>query len=311
MKVGGYRDYFHILGIDQNASSNEVKSAFRKLARKYHPDLNQGDSQAEAKFKEINEAYEVLSDPLKRKRYEQFGKYWNQSTFSNNARSGLDIDFGKYGNFDEFINDLLGRFGFASGVPSDDKFPQPIPRKPINLDAEVLLKISFLEAFQGSQRKFSVDQEVIQIKIPKGIANGAKLRVKGKGNFQPGMGRRGDLYINIEVEEHPVWKFQGNHQLFAELPLALDECLLGGTINVMTPDGETELTIPSNILPGQSLRLKGKGWPTTNTSRGDLTLVIKLKLPAKWTAKELEFLHQLQKLRVTNPRKDWMRLARL
>ena len=117
MAASGYRDYFKVLGLDRNASADSIKRAFRKFARKYHPDVNPGDASAEAKFKEISEAYEVLSDPDKRRRYEQFGQYWNQAG-AGSGGAGVDVDFGRYGNFDDFINDLLGRFGGQGGGPS-------------------------------------------------------------------------------------------------------------------------------------------------------------------------------------------------
>ncbi len=315
MAVGGYRNYYQVLGVERNANSNEIKSAFRKLAREYHPDVNPGDKNSEAKFKEITEAYEVLSDPEKKRRYEQYGQYWNKSGGmpGGGGVPGFDVDFGNYGNFDEFINDLLGRFGgvgASSGFTENTGFSSRNYKNQIDLDAEITLKISFSEAFHGTERTLAVDGERVQVKIPSGIRSASKLRLKNKGNLQPGTGRRGDLYINIEVSTHSVWQFDGD-SLKAELPISLDELLLGGNVTAMTPDGEAQVNIPSGILPGQTLRLKGKGWPYKN-GRGDLLLIPKLQLPEKWSSQELDLLEKLKSLRGNqDPRKDWLHSARL
>ncbi len=180
MPTSGYRDYFKVLGVERNANLHEIKSAFRKLARKYHPDINPGDRNAEERFKEISEAYEVLSDQDKRSRYEQFGQYWNQgrdNAGGSSSRRGVDVDFGRYGNFDEFVNDLLGRFAGSSasssypfnrgvGSPGQSGFTSS---PTLNLDAEVALKVSFAEAFRGTERTLSVNDELVQVKIPQGI----------------------------------------------------------------------------------------------------------------------------------------------
>lgn len=280
MSANGYRDYFKVLGVDRSADADAVKKAFRKLARQYHPDVNPGDKGAEAKFKEISEAYEVLSDPDKRKRYEQFGQYWNQAGGAAGA-GGVDVDFGRYGNFDDFINDLLGRFGgpggggfagspggfggFGSGFPGGfgaSGFPGGGQRAQApNLDAEANISLSFSEAFRGCERTLAVNDERVQVRIPAGVKPGSRLRLKGKGNLQPGTGRRGDLYLNLQLQDHPVWNLEGD-QLKADLPLSLDELALGGEVRVATPDGEATVTVPPGITVGRSLRLKGKGWPS-------------------------------------------------
>ena len=329
MAGSGYRDYFKVLGVDRGADADAIKRAFRKLARQYHPDVNPGDKTAEAKFKEVSEAYEVLSDPEKRKRYEQFGQYWNQAG-SGGAGMG-DVDFGRYGNFDDFINDLLGRFGgqggggfggapggfSGGGFPgggfpggfAGGGFPRGASRPPVNLDAEATVKVSFAEAFRGGERMLSVNDERVQVRIPAGVKNGSRLRLKGKGNLQPGTGRRGDLYLNLEVQAHPVWRFDGD-QLRADLPVALDELALGGIVTVMTPDGEAEVSIPAGTSPGRSLRLKGKGWPL-KTGRGDLIFTLSLQWPSQWSETQRSLLEQLREERGDDPRRDWIQTARL
>jgi curved DNA-binding protein len=323
MAASGYRDYFKVLGVDRSADADAIKRAFRKLARQYHPDVNPGDATAEAKFKEVSEAYEVLSDPEKRRRYEQFGQYWNQVGGGGPGAggAGFDVDFGRYGNFDDFINDLLGRFGGAGGAGfpggfgggagfSGGGFPRGAQqRQPINLDAEASVKVSFAEAFRGSERTLSVNDERVQVRIPAGVKNGSRLRLRGKGNSQPGTGRRGDLYLNLEVQPHPVWRLDGD-QLRAELPVALDELTLGGSITVMTPDGEAEVAIPAGTAPGRSLRLKGKGWPL-KAGRGDLLLTLSLQWPESWSDEERQLLEQLRQARGQDPRRNWLSSARL
>ncbi len=313
MAASGYRDYFKVLGIERNANSETIKRAFRQLARKYHPDVNPGNSQAEARFKEINEAYEVLSDPEKRSRYEQFGQYWNQASApGSNGSVHTEFDFGGYGNFDDFVNDLLGRFGGtrgASGFPSSQGFPRNDKRNMLNLDAETTVQITFAEAFHGTQRTLSVNEERVQVRIPKGIKPGARLRLKGKGNLQPGTGRRGDLYLNLSVQSHAIWKLEGD-KLLAELPVCFDELALGALITVLTPDGEAQLNIPPGTLPGKSLRLKGKGWPLEE-GRGDLIFSLNMILPDHWSNEELSLLRQLQQIRCNDPRKSWLKSASL
>ena len=330
MSANGYRDYFKVLGVDRSADADAVKRAFRKLARQYHPDVNPGDKSAEAKFKEISEAYEVLSDPDKRRRYEQFGQYWNQAGGGGGGAAGFDVDFGRYGNFDDFINDLLGRFGgpgggapggfggFGSGFPggfggggfAGGGFPGGGGRSAApNLDAEASITLSFAEAFRGCERTLAVNDERVQVRIPAGVKPGSRLRLKGKGNLQPGTGRRGDLYLNLQLQNHPVWSLDGD-QLKADLPLSLDELALGAEVRVATPDGEATVTVPPGMAVGRSLRLKGKGWPG-KSGRGDLLLSLSLKQPASYSEQERQLLEQLRAVRSVDPRADWISAAQL
>ena len=326
MAGSGYRDYFKVLGVERSADADTVKRAFRKLARQYHPDVNPDDQDAEARFKEVSEAYEVLSDPEKRRRYEQFGQYWNQAGMAGGGSgpAGVDVDFGRYGNFDDFINDLLGRFGGGAGGGSGPAgygggfpgggfpgggFPRGGSRAPLNLDAEAAVKVTFSEAFRGGERTLSVNDERVQVRIPPGVKSGSKLRLKGKGNVQPGTGRRGDLYLVIEVQSHPIWTLDGD-QLRAELPVAFDELALGGMVKVMTPDGEADVTIPPGTAPGKSLRLRGKGWPG-KSGRGDLLLTLDLQWPKQWSDEQRQLLEQLQSSRDGDIRQQWMQNASL
>jgi curved DNA-binding protein len=328
MSVNGFRDYFKVLGVERGADADTIKRSFRKLARQYHPDVNPGDATAEARFKEISEAYEVLSDPEKRRRYEQFGQYWNQMGGGGaGAGAGFDVDFGRYGNFDEFINDLLGRFGGGSagygGAPGGFGFASGFPggfgagfgapgggrSAPPDLDAEATISLPFADAFRGCERTLAVNEERVQVRVPAGVKSGSRLRLKGKGNLQPGTGRRGDLYLTIQLQPHPIWRLDGD-QLRAELPLSLDELALGGEVTVATPDGEATVQVPPGMTLGRSLRLRGKGWPLRG-GRGDLLLTPTLKLPTRLSERERQLLESLRQARSEDPRQDWIRSARL
>jgi len=315
MSANGYRDYFKVLGVERGADADAIKRSFRKLARQYHPDVNPGDKGAEARFKEISEAYEVLSDPEKRRRYEQFGQYWNQ--MGGGAAGGADVDFGRYGNFDDFINDLLGRFGGGgAGFPGGSGFPGGFGgpgaggrSAPVNLDAEATIALDYAEAFRGCERTLAVNEERVQVRIPPGVKGGSRLRLKGKGNLQPGTGRRGDLYLNLKLKPHPIWRLDGD-QLRAELPLSLDELALGGEVVVATPDGEATVQVPPGMSLGRSLRLKGKGWPVRD-GRGDLLLTPTFRQPESLSDRERELLEQLRQARSADPRAEWLNAARL
>jgi curved DNA-binding protein len=324
MSANGYRDYFKVLGVERGADADAIKRSFRKLARQYHPDVNPGNKEAEARFKEISEAYEVLSDPEKRRRYEQFGQYWSQMGGAGPGGAGFDVDFGRYGSFDDFINDLLGRFGgpgaggfgggFGSGFPGGgfggSGFPGGGVRSgPVNLDAEATLSLTYAEAFRGCERTLAVNDERVQVRIPAGVKPGGRLRLKGKGNLQPGTGRRGDLYLQISLQPHPIWRLDGD-QLRAELPLSLDELALGGELLVATPDGEATVQVPPGMTLGRSLRLKGKGWPLAS-GRGDLLLTPVLRLPDQLSEREKALLEDLRRHRSQDPRQGWLASARL
>jgi curved DNA-binding protein len=250
----------------------------------------------------------------------------------------MDVDFGRYGNFDDFINDLLGRFGggggggagvagggagfpggFGAGFPGGfggggfGGFPGGFGgggrAAAPNLDADASIRLGLAEAFRGCERTLAVNDERVQVRIPAGVKPGSRLRLKGKGNLQPGTGRRGDLYLTIELVNHPVWTLDGE-QLRAELPLSLDELALGGEVRVATPDGEATVQVPPGMTPGRSLRLKGKGWPVKG-GRGDLLLTPVLRLPDPLSDRERELLQQLREARSCDPRAGWIQSAQL
>lgn len=316
-----FKDYYSILGVERGASESDIKKAFRKLALKYHPDRNPDDKQAESRFKEISEAYEVLSDPEKRQKYDQFGRYWQQA--GANTRSsypgggfGTDaggFDFSQFGSFEEFIDELLGRVGTSGGRGTGYRSASPFDEyggfggfgeraAAAGGDREATIRLSFAEAFAGTQKRLSLGDETITVRIPPGAKKGTRVRVRGRGRPNPyGSGQRGDLYLNVELQPHEVFRFDGEN-LLCEVPIAPDEAALGAEIQVPTPDGKVTVKIPAGIRSGQSLRLRGKGWSRPKGDRGDLLARVEIVPPKSLSASERELYEQLRAARSSDPR---------
>ena len=310
MTSDGFKDYFKILGISRNATDEEIKSAYRKLARKLHPDLHPSNERTESEFKEINEAYEILSDEDKKKSYEQFHNYWFKNRYRKSrdfSRENNDQRFDEYLNFDDFWSDLIGRFN-AAGKEIYSNISSENNTQSLNLDAEFNLQISFLEALNGTKKNLLVNDERIEVKIPKGIETGSKILIKNKGNIQSGKGKRGDLLIEVSIKSHPIWKVKGL-DVYADLPISLDELALGANISVASPHEDTYLSIPSGSLPEQKLRLKGQGLQNLD-NQGDLFFTLKLKFPENWSEEELRLLEKLRSVRIYKPRSSWFDQAR-
>lgn len=319
MAATDFKDYYTILGVSKSADADEIKKAFRKLARKYHPDMNPGDRAAEAKFKEINEAYEVLSDPDKRRKYDQFGQYWRQadqarSSPFNNTNVDFDgFEFGRYGSFEDFINELLGRMGSTPGAgPSQTRYRTSTStdfRDPgfgstaaAGLDSEATITLTLSEAFNGVQKRLQVGNEVIDVRIPSGAKPGSRIRVRGKGRFSPYYtSQRGDLYLIVEITPHPFFQFEGDN-LVCEVPITPDEAALGAQVEVPTPDGSVTVSIPAGIRSGQSLRLRGKGWKSPKGDRGDQMVKVIITAPKELTPTERELYEKIRANRSFNPR---------
>ncbi|MBC1242112.1 DnaJ C-terminal domain-containing protein [Nostoc sp. 2RC] len=323
MAATDFKDYYAILGVSKTASQEEIKQAFRKLARKYHPDVNPGNKQAEARFKEINEAYEVVSDPDKRKKYDQFGQYWRQAGQGfPSGGAGVDMggfDFSQYGNFDEFINELLGRFGGGSprggrqtysyrtstGAPSGfggfSDFGFQDAGAGTSQDSEAAITLTFGEAFHGVQKRFSLGNETIDVRIPGGAKTGTRLRVRGKGQINPMTQQRGDLYLKVELQPHSFFQMEGDN-LVCEVAITPDEATLGASIDVPTPDGMVNVKLPAGVRSGQSLRLRGKGWPLAKGGRGDQLVKVAIAPPKDLSQQEREYYEKIRAIRTYNPR---------
>jgi curved DNA-binding protein len=297
-----FKDYYTILGVSKTATPEEIKRDYRKLARKYHPDLNPGDKDAEAKFKDLNEANEVLSDPEKRQKYDRFGQHWNHPGYTEapppSGTNTATSDFDQYGDFDSFINDLLGRSrgrtstgGFGGGFRSQAPAP----------DTEAAIALTFSEAFHGVQKRLQLDDETINVRIPPGAKSGSRIRIKGKGRPTPFSQQRGDLYLTIEVLPHSFFRFEGDN-LVCDIPIRPDEAVLGAEIKVPTPDGSVTMKIPKGVRSGQSLRLRGKGWTLPKGGRGDLFAKLQIVTPQDLSPIEQEYYEKIQANTSFNPR---------
>jgi len=322
MAATDFKDYYAVLGVSRSASADDIKRAFRKLARKYHPDVNPGDQAAEAQFKEVSEAYEVLSDPDKRRKYDQFGQYWQQASRAGGSYrpSPGDMggfDFSDYGSFDEFINELLGRFGTGfNGAPGAPGGPggrsrgyRPAggatgPRTTASqqsLDQETPLTLTLSEAFHGTQKRLRIGDSQTQVSIPAGVKQNTKIRLRGKGALNPRTQQRGDIYLVVQLTPHPFYRFEDDN-LVCEVPIAPDEAVLGGKIDVPTPDGDVVVTLPKGVKSGQSLRLRGKGWPRAKAGRGDLLVKVVITPPTQLSPQEQDLYQQIQAQRTEQPR---------
>lgn len=322
MAATGFKDYYAVLGVSRTAGTDDIKQSFRKLARKYHPDVNPGDKTAEAKFKEVSEAYEVLSDPEKRKKYDQFGQYWQQA---ERAGAGYGtpgdvggFDFSNYGSFDEFINELLGRFaggaagagggprrGYSYGSPGAGfggpgvGFDQGMPSQ--SFDQEAKINLSFSEAFHGTQKRLRIGGNEVEVRIPPGAKQGSKIRLKGQGQMNPYSKQRGDVYLVVQLTPHNLFSFEGEN-LVCEVPITPDEAVLGGKIEVPTPDGSVAMNLPAGVKSGQTLRLRGKGWPKPKGDRGDQLVTVVITPPTTLSAEVRDLYEKIRAARADNPR---------
>ncbi|MBN1218932.1 MAG: J domain-containing protein [Anaerolineae bacterium] len=304
-----YKDYYKILGVDKNASTDEIKKAYRKLARKYHPDVNPGDEKAEGKFKEINEANEVLTDPENRAKYDRLGTSWNayQRTGGTGGFdwgqwvSGFDTGSGGYVDLNDFLSGLRGsRSGgfsdFFEAIFGSMGQARPAPRR--GQDYHQQIEISLDEAFKGTSRVLNIGDRRIKVKIPKGAKTGTKVRVRGEGATGQGEGGKGDLYLEIKVAGHPSYERVGD-DLYAELPVDLYTAILGGEAIVPTFRGKVKLKIPPETQSGRTFRLRGQGMPRLgqDEERGDLYAKVMVQLPKNLTPEEIELFEELADIR--------------
>lgn len=307
-----YKDYYKILGVSKSADQSAIKKAYRKLAVQYHPDRNPNDQKAEEKFKEVSEAYEVLGNPEKRKKYDQLGANWNKYQqadggfdFSGFASKGggrryqyqgdiNDIFGGEGGDFSDFFKSFFGGFGGGNDFSS---FGGSAGRRPRNLDAKSEISVSLREAYSGTTRMANIGGEKLRLKLKPGIYNGQELRLRNKG-LQDASGHRGDLYLTIKVMPENNMEVQGN-DLIIDLPVDLCTAVLGGKMSISHLSGSINLTIPKGTQSGSKLRIKGKGMPVYNQpgQYGDLYIKTQVKIPKNLTEKETELFRQLQHIR--------------
>ncbi len=309
-----YKDYYKILGINKKASQDEIKKAYRKLALKYHPDKNSGDKHAEERFKEISEAYKVLGDAEKRKKYDQLGANWHQ--YANAPGGGFD--FSNFGgaqgaggfHFEGNMEDVFGNAGGRKGSGFSDFFNaffggagrqnsgfgrQRQSYKGNDLQAE--MEISLYEAYHGTSRILNVDGHKLKIQVKPGAYNGQKLRLKGKGGKGIQNGANGDLYLKIKVAADSNYTRQGN-DLILKTGVDLYTAVLGGKTEVNTFSGKLSIPIAKGTQNGSKLRLKGKGMPVYGKQNtwGDLYIQIQVLIPKNLTNKEIELFEKLRKM---------------
>lgn len=304
-----YKDYYKILGVSKSASQDEIKKAYRKLALKYHPDKNPNDKAAEAKFKEANEANEVIGDPKKRKQYDELGSNWKnyqqqggfdwnkyqqqggQRTYSDSGDFGGA--FGGGGGFSDFFDAFFGGGGFG-GTKSPRGRKQAYKGKDVHAEIPVTLE----EAYNGAEKIFEISGQTIKLKLKRGVSEGQTLKLAGKGYQGEGGGSNGDLLITIRVQKHALFN-RIDDDLYLDLPVDIYSAVLGGKVEITTFKGKTKITIPPETSNGKTLRLSGLGMPKYGKENhfGDMYVKIDLQTPKNLTHEETKLFRQLAELR--------------
>lgn len=299
------KDLYEILGIKKDASEAEVRKAFLKLAKKYHPDVNPGNKEAEQRFKEINFAHEVLKDPKKRAQYDEMranpfaGRGGGPRGGGPGGGYGPEI-FADFGLGDLFQEIFGGGFGNTSGFPPGTGGARHSRRGPIpqrGVDREMPLSISFNEAARGGERVIEfTDGKRLTVKIPEGVDNGSRIKLSQQGSPGAGGGPSGDLFLTLEVQPHPLLQREGN-DVILKLPLTFSEAVLGAEVEVPTLDGRVVLKIPKGISSGQRLKLAQKGIASAKRGRGDQFVEVLIKVPK---TPEPSYLEAAEKLKAEN-----------
>jgi curved DNA-binding protein len=308
-----YKDYYQSLGVDRKASEDEIKRAYRKLAMKHHPDRNPNDPKAEEKFKEINEAYQVLSDPEKRSRYDQLGTSYNQwqqrggepggfrweDWYTTPGGGGTQVEYGNLddifgGSFSEFFSRIFGGMDYGAATRQRPGTRSSRAMETPQYTQEVV--ISLAEAYNGTTRRLDVNGNQKEVRIPAGARTGTKVRISGLVPLGES-GQKADLYLIIKVANDPRFERRGN-DLHTDLTVDLYTAILGGEVTVPTLMGSVVLTIPAGTQPGQSIRLAGKGMPHLKDPKtnGDLFVHLKVKLPKNLTERQKELFQELSRL---------------
>ncbi|TGD70979.1 DNA-binding protein [Mangrovimicrobium sediminis] len=308
-----FKDYYALLGVAEDAETSEIKQAYRKLARKYHPDVNP-DKDAEARFKEVAEAWEVLKNPERRAEYDELRRYGGRRAEDFQPPPGWQSSSGAYsqefsGDFSEFFNSMFGG-GFGGGrgraaggfdmQGQDVEIEMPVfleelvaeQRKPVEYEIPVI---------EGGQLRYQ--RKSLNVTIPSGVADGERIRLKGQGAPGSGKGPAGDLYLHIRIVPHPVFDVEG-HNLVLAVPVAPWEAALGGKVVIPTLDGRISLSIAPGSQSGQKLRVRGKGLPTRD-GRGDLLAVLKVVMPPQASESADALWRQLAEQAAFDPRKEW------
>jgi curved DNA-binding protein len=309
-----FRDYYETLGVSKTASEDEIRSAFRKLARKYHPDVAKDKKAAEEKFKQINEAYEVLSDPEKRRKYDQLGENWNQPggfqpppqwgggqpggfRWGSGENGGVEFEFGGTG-FSDFFEAF---FGGGRGRSAFGGFGQRGTMAERGSDVEADIMVTLEEALHGSTRQVSLRRagskktETYQVKIPRGVREGQRIRLAGQGEAGERGGKSGDLFLRVRLARHPDFSVEGS-DLVHEVKIAPWQATLGDQLIVPTLEGSARLKLPPGTQGGQRFRLRGRGLPGVSGQRGDLYVVAQISVPKKLSEREREIWDQLAQL---------------
>lgn len=312
-----YRDYYKILGVDRKASEKEIRKAYRSLARKYHPDVNPGDPKAEEKFKEINEAYEVLSNEDKRAKYDQLGRSYEQwqrtggqpggfdwSQWTSGAQPGggyrvefTDADLGGEDLFSDFFRNIFGGgMGSFGGFETGRRTTRQASQR--GQDLEVNVPITLEEAAHGTTRTLQVGSRQINVKIPAGAGEGTRVRLRGQGEPGFGNGQAGDLYVVTQMIEHPVFRREGD-DLHTDLKIPLYTAVLGGEVRVQTLDGPVTLRIQPGTQSGRTVRLRNKGMPKLRRpdERGDLYAHVLVQVPTDLNEREKALFENLRAMR--------------
>jgi curved DNA-binding protein len=282
-----YKDYYDTLGVSKTASQDEIRKAFRKLARKYHPDVAKDKKAAEAKFKEINEAYEVLGDAGKRAKYDQLGADWDRQPQRPPAGGfgGGGFNPGEFGGtgFSDFFEQFFGgRAGRGRGAKGHGFFGEQPETRGGDIEADLMVTLE--EALHGTRKKISFRRqdspkaETYEVKIPKGVREGQRIRLAGQGSVGTRKELSGDLYLVVRLAQHPDYRVDGD-DLVHELELFPWQAVLGTEVNVPTPDGPVRLKIPPGTQNGQKLRLRGRGLVTGPDKRGDFYVQIEIVVP--------------------------------
>ncbi len=289
-------DYYKILEIAKSASEADIKRAYRKLARKHHPDLNPNNKEAENKFKVLNEANEVLSDPVKRKKYDEFGKDWKHADELKNAKqqrsqrsTNQQQDYGAFsGDFSDFFESMYG--GSSGNKGRQTKF------RGQDLNAELHLNLK--DVYKSQQQILTVNGKNIRLTFPAGIENGQTIKIAGHGTAGANGGPKGDLHITFSILNDTKFKREGSN-LYATVDLDMYTTLLGGEVLIDTFDGKVKLKVPPETQSGAMVKLKGKGFPVYKKENefGDFYITYQVKLPTNLSVKEIELLKELQKIR--------------